>query len=133
MSCSIDRGVDALIPALALFEAGSLAWSPGTREWRTPDGILSAQYRETYDRDRGICSALLVREDWLRWTMGKVGHSVAFGWIGEKMLRSGSGIGMLPEFGWTKIDAAASLTDERWQFDKPRTKVGRLPKDRQPV
>lgn len=133
LDCSIDKGVDAFIPALALFEAGSLAWSPGTREWRTPDGILSAQYRETHDRDCGICCALLVREDWLRRTMEKVGHSVAFGWIGEKMLRSGSSTRMLLEFGWTEIDAPASLAEEGWQFGKPRTKVGRLPKDRQRV
>ena len=132
MCCLIEDGVRADIPALALFEAGSLAWSLGTREWRTPDGVLSAQYRETYDRHSDVCTALLVREDWLKRNIGKTGHSVAFGWIGEKMLHSDSGAGM-PEFGWTEIDAAASLADEGWQFGKPRTKVGRLPKDRQPV
>ena len=133
LDCSIDKGVDAFIPALALFEAGSLAWSPGTREWRTPDGILSAQYRETYDRDSGVCTALLVREDWLKRTIGKTGHSVAFGWFGEKMLRSGSDEAMLSRLGWSEIRASASLADEGWQFGKPRTKVGRLPKEWQPV
>ena len=133
LDCSIEDGVRADIPALALFEAGSLAWSPGTREWHTPDGVLSAQYRETYDRHSDVCTALLVREDWLKRTVEKTGHSVAFGWFGEKMLRSGSGAVMLPELGWTEIDAAASLADEGWQFGKPRTTVGRLPKDRQPV
>ena len=133
LDCSIEEGVDVDIPDAFLFETGNLAWSPGTREWRSPDGIVAAQSRIMYDKDGGSCSALLFREDWLKRTIGKTGHSVVFGWIGEKMLGSGSDAAMLPELGWTEIRAAASLADEGWQFGKPKTTIGRLPNDSQPT
>lgn len=81
LDCSIDDGVVARMPNRVLFDAGGLEWNPGTRNWRAPDGVTAAQYR-----DQGGHCALLVREDWLKRTLQACGCSVVFGWLGEKRL-----------------------------------------------
>ena len=60
LDCSMEDGVAARMPDRVLFDAGGLAWVPGTRTWRGPDGKTAAQYR-----DRDGHHALLVRENWL--------------------------------------------------------------------
>ena len=81
LDCSIEDGVGASLPAPVLFEAGELSWLPDTRQWGRRDGTPVAQYRE-----RPGHSALHVREDWLKRTLRKAGHSILFGWLGEKQL-----------------------------------------------
>ena len=116
LDCSIDGNVRASFPAPALFESGSLCWVPGTREWRTPDGVPVACFLEGYNHE-----ALLVREDWLKKTLRQTDHAIVFGWLGEKRL-----IGAWPQRGlidgWTQIDAIASLKDVRWTFGQRRLK-----------
>ena len=114
LDCSINDAVRAYIPVLILFGEGKLSWVPGTREWRTPNGVSVARYLEADGH-----MALLVREDWLKRTLRKTGHSMVFGWLGEKKL-----IGAKPHYrvvdGWTEINAIASLAGNRWKFGKRR-------------
>ena len=114
LDCSIDHGVHAWFPAPVLFNAGELSWVPGTREWCRPDGTSVAQYREGDGH-----SALLVREDWLKRTLRKTGHSIVLGWLGEKQL-------LTPRldffYDWTQIDAIASLAGTQWTFGERRLK-----------
>ena len=114
LDCSIDDGVAAEIPNRILFEAGKLAWIPGSREWRAPSGTTVAQYR-----DGSGHSVLLVREKWLNRTLRKCGYSMVFGWFGEKRLLSeGFGSGLVG--GWTQIDGFTSLSEGQWAFGQPR-------------
>ena len=112
LDCSINDGVRARFPAPILFDAGQLRWIPGTRKWCTPDGTMVAQYRES-----GACSALLVREDWLRGTLEKTGQSIVFGRFGEKKLYQTE-----PEFllvgDWTQVHDLASLEGADWWFTR---------------
>ena len=112
LDCSINDGVRARFPAPILFDAGQLRWIPGTRKWCTPDGTMVAQYRES-----GACSALLVREDWLRGTLEKTGQSIVFGRFGEKKLYQTE-----PEFllvgDWTQVHDLASLEGADWRFTR---------------
>lgn len=116
LDCSIDESVRASFPAPPLFESGRLCWVPGTREWRTPDGVPVACFLE-----RDSHGALLVREDWLTRTLRQTDHAMVFGWLGEKQL-----IGAEPHRGlidgWTQIDAIASLMASQWTFGKRRLK-----------
>ncbi|MXX38720.1 MAG: ATP-binding protein [Gemmatimonadetes bacterium] len=116
LDCSINDGVRAYFPAHILFRGGKLTWVPGTREWQTCDDVPVAQYLEG-----GGHTVLLVREDWLKGTLRKTGHSMIFGWRGEKQL-----IGAPPHYdsggGWTEIDGIASLGGGRWTFGKRRLK-----------
>ena len=116
LDCSIDDSVRASFPAPVLFGSGQLHWVPCTREWRLPSGETAARYLEGDGH-----MALLVREDWLRRTLRNTGHSVVFGWLGEKRL-----VGASPHYdlvgGWTEIDAIASLADGRWTFGERRLK-----------
>ena len=43
LDCSIDEGVSAWFPSPVLFKEGKLSWIPGTREWRTPNGVSAAR------------------------------------------------------------------------------------------
>ena len=123
LDCSIDEGVRACFPAPILFEAGELVWTPGTREWRhARDGTTVAQFLDGNGREGDGHSALLVREDWLKRTLGITGHSVVFGWFGEEWLMTDSNM-MAEQPGWTKFDAVASLAAGRWTFGKPRRKI----------
>ena len=63
--------------------------------------------------------ALLVREDWLKRTLRNTGHSMVFGWLGEKQL---IGRGFDVPGDWTQIDAIASLAGYRWSFGERRLK-----------
>ena len=112
---SIEDSVHAWFPAPVLFEAGELSWVPGTCEWCKRDGPPVAQYREGSSH-----SALLVREDWLKRTLRKTGHSIVFGWLGEKRLLGADFRGIVGD--WTQIDAIASLVDKKWSFGKRRLK-----------
>lgn len=116
LDCSINDAVQAYFPAPILFKEGKLIWVPGSREWRTPNGVSVAQYFE-----EGGHVALLVREDWLKQTLRKTGHSMVFVWLGEKQL-----IGESPHYdsggSWTEIDGIASLVGGRWKFGKRRLK-----------
>ena len=116
LDCSINDAVHAYVPAPVLFEAGKLAWVPGTREWKTLAGVSVARYFE-----EGDSSTLLVREDWLKRTLRETGHSMLFGWLGEKQL-----IGEIRHYGvvgdWTEINGIASLGGGSWKFGKRRLK-----------
>ena len=116
LDCSINDAVHAYVPAPILFEAGKLAWVPGTREWKTLAGVSVARYFE-----EGDSSAILVREDWLKRTLRETGHSMLFGWLGEKQL-----IGEIRHYGvvgdWTEINGIASLGGGSWKFGKRRLK-----------
>ena len=116
LDCSINDAVHAYIPALILFKEGKLTWVPGAREWQTCDDVPVAQYLEG-----GGHTALLVHEDWLKRTLRKTGHSMVFGWRGEKQL-----IGKSPHYdlggGWTEIDGIASFVGGHWTFGKRRLK-----------
>ena len=114
LDCSIDEAVSAWFPSPILFNEGKLLWVPGTREWRKSDGVSVVRYFE-----EGSNSAVLVREDWLKRTLRKAGHSMVFGWLGEKQLIGG------PDYvvgDWTQIDAIASLAVKRWDFCERRLK-----------
>ena len=114
LDCSIEHGVSAWLPATWLCEAGELRWVSGTRRWCMQDGSVAAQYCSSGGR-----SALLVREDWLKRTLRKTGHSVVFGCVGEKELfEAGYGAGLLGD--WTQINATASLAGSRWYFGERR-------------
>ena len=110
---SIEDSVHAWFPAPVLFDAGELSWMPRIRQWRRPDGVPMAQYCEGFGH-----SALLVREDWLKRTLRKTGHSIVFGWLGEKRLIEPDFRGIVGD--WTQIDAIASLAGTRWKFGKRR-------------
>ena len=114
LDCSIDQGVRVWFPSPILFEEGKLTWVPGGREWCTPDGVTVARCFEDNSH-----MALLVREDWLKRTLRKTGHSMVFGWLGEKRL-----IAPPPDYGlvgdWTEINGIASLAGNRWEFGERR-------------
>ena len=116
LDCSIDEGVKAWLPSPVLFKEGKLCWVSGTREWRTPNGASVARYFEEDSH-----AALLVREDWLKRTLRETGHSMVFGWLGEKQL-----IGEIPHHGvvgdWTEIDGVASLAGNRWTLGRRKLK-----------
>ena len=118
--CSISDSVHAWFPAPVLFEAGQLRWKPGTREWYNTDGVLVAQYCEGSGH-----SVMLVRESWLKRTLRKTGHSIVFGWLGEKRLFGAGFSGLVGD--WTQIDAVASLVDNKWKFCKRRLERRSLP------
>ena len=119
LDCSIDDGVTAEMPTRILFEAGKLQWVAGTRTWHGPDGALAAQYRQ-----RSRHSALLVRESWLKRTLRVCGHSMVFGWLGEKRLvDAGSWPRLVGD--WTEISAIASLAGSRWAFGRQRLEMQR--------
>ena len=114
LDCSIDQGVRVWFPSPILFEDGKLTWVPGTREWRTPDGVAVARYFEGNGH-----TALLVREGWLKRTLRKTGHSIVFGWLGEKQLIAPPpGHGRVGD--WTEINGIASLDGNRWKFGERR-------------
>ena len=116
LDCSIDEGVKAFSPAPVLFRTGQLRWITGTREWRIPSGETVARYLEGNGH-----MALLVREDWLKRTLGNAGHSVVFGWLGQKqLLGAGHHHGLVS--GWIEMDAIASLADAGWKFGERRLK-----------
>ena len=116
LDCSINDAVQAYVPAPILYEKGKLAWVPGTREWKTLAGVSVARYFE-----EGSHMALLVREDWLKRTLRETGHSMVFGWLGEKQL-----IGEIPHHGvvgdWTEINAVGSLAGNRWTLGRRKLK-----------
>ena len=114
LDCSIEDSVQAYVPAPILFEAETLRWVPGTRQWYRPDGKVVAQYREGSGH-----SALLVREEWLKQVLQKTGNAIVFGWLGEKQLiETGSRPGIVGD--WTQIDAIASLAGSQWEFGERR-------------
>ena len=116
LDCSISDAVRVCLPALILFNGGKLTWVPGTREWHTPDGTLVAR---CFEDDRRM--ALLVREDWLKRALRKTGHSMVFGWCGEKQL-IGAYFHYDTVVGWMEFDGIASLVGNQWKFGKRRTK-----------
>ena len=117
LDCSIEDGVHAWFPATSLFQAGGLLWKPGYSEWRVPSGDTVAQFVEGRRH-----SVLLVREDWLRQTLRKLGLTIVLGWLGEKRLYETD----VNHFdfkvigGWTEINAVASLNGRKWVFGQPR-------------
>ena len=114
LDCSIEDGVQAWVPAPILFEAETLSWSPGTRQWCGPDGTMVAQYRGGSGH-----SALLVREEWLKRVLRKTGNTIVFGWLGEKrLIETGFHSEIVGD--WTGIDAIASLAASQWAFGKRR-------------
>ena len=114
LDCSIDEGVSAWFPSLILFKRGKLAWVPGAREWRAPNGLSVARYFE-----RGAHMSLLVREDWLKRTLRKTSYSMVFGWLGEKRLLAPYP-GRRPVGDWTDINGVASLAGNQWKFGERR-------------
>ena len=112
---SIEDNVRAEYPSRMLFDVGELNWVPGTRKWRNPDGTLVAQYCEGSGH-----GALLVREDWLKRTLRKTGHSIVFGWLGEKRLIGAGFHGVVVDR--TQIDAIASLAGNKWRFGERQLK-----------
>ena len=126
--CSIEDGVQAWFPASILFHAGRLVWKPGAREWHDPSGETVAQF---VDGNRQ--SVLLVREDWLRQTLRKVGLAIVFGWLGEKrLLETGTAHSSVEIIGnWTEINATASLAERRWAFGIRRLTERSVQKRRQ--
>ena len=113
LDCSIDDAVRAWYPATVLVRAGRLNWKPGTREWIDPLGTTVARFVDSRDH-----SILLVREDWLRDTLRKMGVAIVFGWLGEKRLfEKGTELSNIEIMGrWTEISSAASLQGRRWKF-----------------
>ena len=113
LDCSIEDSVHAWVPAPILFEAETLRWVPGTRQWCRPDGTVIAQYCEGSGHN-----VLLVREEWLKRTLRKTGHAVVFGWLGEKrLIGTGFHRGIVGD--WTQINATASL-GAQWAFGERR-------------
>ena len=114
LDCSIEDSVHAWVPAPILFEAETLRWVPGTRQWCRPDGTVIAQYCEGSGHN-----VLLVREEWLKRTLRKTGNAIVFGWLGEKRL-IGTGLhhGIIGD--WTQIDATASFAGAQWAFGERR-------------
>ena len=123
--CSIEDAVEAWFPAPILFHAGHLVWKPGTREWHDTTGATVAQF---VDGNRQ--SVLLVREDWLRQTLRKLGLAIVFGWVGEKRLfDTGATHPDVEVIGsWTEINAIASLYGRRWTFGQRRLTDLSVPK-----
>lgn len=114
LDCSINDSVHAWFPSPILCDQGKLRWRPGTREWLTPDGTTVAQHCEME-----LHMALLVRESWLKKTIQLTGHSIVFGWLGEKkLLEAGISTGLVGD--WTEINGIASLVDNQWDICKPR-------------
>ena len=69
------------------------------------------------EKDRHM--ALLVREDWLIRILRETGHSVVFGWVGDKQLvEAGIFSGLVGDY--TRIDAVASLVENKWMFGDRR-------------
>ena len=126
--CSIEDDVQAWFPASILFHAGRLVWKPGAREWHDPSGEAVAQF---VDDNRQ--SVLLVREDWLRQTLRKVGLAIVFGWLGEKrLLETGTAHSSVEIIGnWTEINATASLEGRQWTFGQRRLSERSVQKRRQ--
>ena len=113
LDCSIEEGVHAWVPAPILFEAETLNWNPGTRQWSRPDDKVVAQYREGSGH-----STLLVREEWLKRTLRKTGNAIVFGWLGEqRLIETGFHPGIVGD--WMQIDAVASLAG-KWTFGERR-------------
>ena len=116
LDCSIDQNVRAWFPSPMLFKEGKLTWIPGTREWRTPDGVSVARYFEGNGH-----MALLVHERWLKQTLQKSGYSMVFGWLGEKQLIAPRSVyGLIGD--WTEINGIASLGGGSWTFGERRLK-----------
>ena len=68
LDCSINDAVHVCLPALILFNRGKLAWVPGTREWRAPDGTSVARLlrrRPSYGlaRPRGLAETDLAKNE----------------------------------------------------------------------
>ena len=119
LDCSIEDSVHAWVPAPVLFEAETLSWDPGTRQWCRPDGKVVAQYREESGH-----SSLLVHEEWLKRTLHKTGSAIVFGWLGEKrLIETGFHPGIVGD--WMQIDGVASLAG-KWTFGERRL-VRRFP------
>ena len=115
--CSIEDQVQAWCPAPILFNAGSLTWLPGRRDWQDSIGTSVAQFVEI----RGH-RALLVREDWLLRALRKAGLAMVFGWLGEKQLfEKDQGLYNTKTVrSWLEINAVASLKERRWTFGNRR-------------
>ncbi len=114
LDCSINDGVHAWLPTPILCTQAKLRWRPGTREWVTPNGTTVVQHCE---RERHM--VLLVRESWLKRTIRQTGHSIVFGWLGEKkLLEAGFSTGLVGD--WTEINGIATLVENQWDFGKPR-------------
>ena len=114
LDCSINVSVHAWFPAPVLYLNGKLIWQPGNREWLRPDGQSVVRFCEN---DRHM--ALLVREDWLKRSLRKTGHSVVFGWLGEKkLLEAGFATGIVGD--WIRINGIASLEKNKWSFGDRR-------------
>ena len=104
LDCSIEDSVGASLPAVLLFDQQQLEWVPGTRTWRDRKGAVVAQYRSR----RGEHTALLVKESWLKAALQKGGWGLVIGWLGEKMLLSGSlGPGLIGN--WTEMNGVGSF------------------------
>jgi len=119
---SIDDGVLAMLPAPLLFDGGSLTWDAGDRTWRSPEGVIVAQYRQTDELGQRH-SALLVNEKWLRSQLDQGDWDLVVGWLGEKQLfdRDFAAGGLVGS--WTEINGVASLGHEAWHFGNRRLDV----------
>lgn len=114
LDCSINDSVDAWLPAPLLYNKGKLTWRPGTREWFGPAGKTVAHCCE-----KDHHTALLVREDWVKRMLRQTGHTLVFGWVGDKQLvEAGISSGLVGDY--TRINATASLVEDKWTFGDRR-------------
>jgi hypothetical protein len=116
LDCSLADSVSVDLPALELFETGSLAWDGADALWRCEEDTV-AIYRTT-ERPPGNASALLVREDWLRSALRDGQWSLVCVLRGEKFLY-GAGTWSDDSRPGVSVRAVARLTPTR-------TTVGRL-------
>ncbi len=124
LDCSIDDGVRAWYPGQILFDAGNLVWKPGTREWCDSASTTVARFVESDDH-----SVLLVRDDWLKRTLRKVGLVIVFGWLGEKRFIEMDSIPILANMigRWTEINSVATFDGRRWSFGRRRLETRSVP------
>ena len=120
LDCSMDHGVLAWYPGPILFGAGNLVWKPGTREWCDSTSTTVARFVESHDH-----SVLLVREDWLKRTLRRVGLVVVVGWLGQKRFIEIDSLPFLANMigRWTEINSVAAFDGRQWAFGRRRLEI----------
>ena len=120
LDCSMDHGVLARYPGPILFDAGNLVWKPGTREWCDSTGTTVARFAESHDH-----SVLLVREDWLKRSLRKVGLVIVVGWLGQKRFIEIDSLPFLANIigRWTEINSVAAFDGRQWAFGRRRLEI----------
>ena len=120
LDCSMDHDVLAWYPGPILFDAGNLVWKSGTREWCDSTSTTVARFVESYDH-----SVLLVREDWLKRSLRKVGLVVVVGWLGQKRFIEIDSLPFLAKMigRWTEINSVAAFDGRQWAFGRRRLEI----------